>query len=613
MQIPKKPRSTRTLVLALFCTLVLLFLMQGKQETPLEAIRRFNELAAAREIQDGALTIFTAVTSEELESNKGEEQLLNSIQSWRLLQPSPEIFVFTDSNGRSLREKIDAEAVRVFGDVPKNEYGSLIVSDIFNRASKSASSRVLVYASYSVLLGTTLTEAVHAVDSREKGYFLVVGRRCLLPSKGLVNLDISAFFVQTPSKCEPDASLHLDYLVFTKGLWPKVPDFALVGNLWQRYLVHQVLINEQFVAEASAVVKAINQNPQIASPDFHTPTFSNPIDHNAAPAAAYNQRLANERWYLGHTTLARYEILENYAILDRHQALREYTPRVAPVRPLKRGVTLAIHGTVDKFGAILQTVERWTGPVVLAFTTHTTEFPTEEYEAKFAKHKDRIVMFNFALDIKNSDAVLPVYPINTIRNIALTYVATEFVFLLDGDFVPNVGMYEHLMQNYKMLQGETNSCMTVPTFRDLTPPGRPSVVPQTKNELMSAWRGKKVEPYDEKQRPHQAVVDFDKWATAWSDYEVPYEFFYEPYCVMSMRNIPYFDNRFNYYGFDKAQHAFHLFRMGFKFKVLKDQFVVHKSHSLSPWAKKDKQGEQDWQKTWFTDLFELYMASKGGA
>ena len=40
------------------------------------------------------------------------------------------------------------------------------------------------------------------------------------------------------------------------------------------------------------------------------------------------------------------------------------------------------------------------------------------------------------------------YPINYLRNVALTGSQTEYVYLTDADLIPGPGMYEVLMKQY---------------------------------------------------------------------------------------------------------------------------------------------------------------------
>ncbi|ETO12072.1 hypothetical protein RFI_25304 [Reticulomyxa filosa] len=51
---------------------------------------------------------------------------------------------------------------------------------------------------------------------------------------------------------------------------------------------------------------------------------------------------------------------------------------------------------------------------------------------------------------KGKGAVQVMYPVNTLRNLALRYAHSDFVFLLDADFVPSADLHDHVLQNYRL-------------------------------------------------------------------------------------------------------------------------------------------------------------------
>lgn len=58
------------------------------------------------------------------------------------------------------------------------------------------------------------------------------------------------------------------------------------------------------------------------------------------------------------------------------------------------------------------------------------------------------------------------YPINYLRNIAISYVSTPFIFQLDVDFLPQFGLHENLMNNINRLNiNESDKiALIVPAF-----------------------------------------------------------------------------------------------------------------------------------------------------
>lgn len=58
------------------------------------------------------------------------------------------------------------------------------------------------------------------------------------------------------------------------------------------------------------------------------------------------------------------------------------------------------------------------------------------------------------------------YPINYLRNTAISYVSTSFIFQLDVDFLPQFGLYNNLMNNINRLNiSESDKiALIVPAF-----------------------------------------------------------------------------------------------------------------------------------------------------
>jgi hypothetical protein len=261
--------------------------------------------------------------------------------------------------------------------------------------------------------------------------------------------------------------------------------------------------------------------------------------------------------------------------------LKSY-PTVAPVRALAPGITLAMHLDKGRLASIVKEIApRWPGPIVLSiFAQDQGEVDWIEGTMKWIEGTERIrysvFMYHDAMNVSS-------YPVNVMRNHALQQVRTELVVLLDGDFVPDASLYARfspMNPTYAASLEATNDgqVLVVPCFFQMN---RFAPVPANKTALFNDTTV--GGPSDPRGRPHHGVTDYAKWRTATSDYLVDYQFFYEPYFVQATRHTPFWDERFVYYGFDKVVYMYVLDRLGFRFKVLADHFVVHKPHPRDPW------------------------------
>ena len=59
--------------------------------------------------------------------------------------------------------------------------------------------------------------------------------------------------------------------------------------------------------------------------------------------------------------------------------------------------------------------------------------------------------------------------------------------------------------------------------------------------------------------------------------------------IGNIEEMPFYDERFIYYGDDKVYYHHWMNLMGFKYFVLPDHFITHLWHKQSPWSKKERQ------------------------
>lgn len=84
----------------------------------------------------------------------------------------------------------------------------------------------------------------------------------------------------------------------------------------------------------------------------------------------------------------------------------------------------------------------------------------------------------------------------------------------------------------------------------------------------------------------QEGTNIERWATMQDPlvYKVPYTAGYEPYVVLSVADVPWFDERFVDYGGGLSAWFTHLAASNFTFAVHPYGFVVHVPHARAPAA-----------------------------
>lgn len=186
------------------------------------------------------------------------------------------------------------------------------------------------------------------------------------------------------------------------------------------------------------------------------------------------------------------------------------------------------------------------------------------------------------------------YPINALRNVALNAVTTDFLLLVDADFLPSPRLrsdalapetqaFQALEQLYADARSSPpGSLLVVPHFQ-LLGTGELAdeqiwAVPCSIAELRS-----RAEPFHcGVFRPEGDPLNYSRWYDASLPYEVPYLEFFEPHVIGLTASMPRYDERFKGYGLNKVQHTYAAASSGFRFKVLPQHFLITARHKKSP-------------------------------
>jgi len=163
----------------------------------------------------------------------------NAIQSWALLDPTPEIIVFGDEEGA-------ADACRELGvqhepNVARTASGMLFADDLFDRAQRLASSEILCYANCDMVLCPDFVNAVGAVHrwGKSSPLLIVVQRWNAIVDEVLDGTGEWRPLLEARAKDEADPGpiYALDVFAFTRGLFDRVPPFAIGRIGWDNWMV----------------------------------------------------------------------------------------------------------------------------------------------------------------------------------------------------------------------------------------------------------------------------------------------------------------------------------------------------------------------------------------
>ncbi len=185
----------------------------------------------------------------------------NALHSWKLLHPDAEIILFGDDAGT-------ADVCREFGlrhepIVQRSEFGTKRLDSIFGTAQKIARHNILSYANCDIILTQDFVRALGELLAWRSN-FLMIGRRWDVDVTEPLDFSASNWETRilTRAKSEGLQRLHynIDYFLFQRGLYPRIPPLVIGRIWWDHWLVQNAHQGGAPVVDVSSVVCAIHQN-----------------------------------------------------------------------------------------------------------------------------------------------------------------------------------------------------------------------------------------------------------------------------------------------------------------------------------------------------------------
>jgi hypothetical protein len=184
----------------------------------------------------------------------------NALGSWIRLHPKCQIILFGDEHGTA--EIAKEFGIRHISTIARNEFGTPLVNDLFEKAEQLAEHELMCYVNSDIILLNDFMRATDRVRQWRKK-FLIIGQ-CW-------NLDLKQplFFIQP----EWDENLRLllkregeireiwatDYFIFPREFYRQIPPFALGRAYFDNWLVWKALTQKAAVVDISPSVTVIHQ------------------------------------------------------------------------------------------------------------------------------------------------------------------------------------------------------------------------------------------------------------------------------------------------------------------------------------------------------------------
>jgi hypothetical protein len=203
------------------------------------------------------LTIFA--TPKKFEGHIGATQR-NAIASWTRMNPQPEVILFGSDTGT-------AETAAEFGlkhvpHIKTNDWGTPLVSDLFEQAERLGQTPVLSYVNSDIILFDDFAGALRQVAAAATK-FLMVGRRTDVDIKAPIDFETD-WATQVREHAHRDGVLQIarsiDYFAFGRGLYSSMPPLAIGRFWWDNWLLWKARALGATVVDASRAVLAVHQN-----------------------------------------------------------------------------------------------------------------------------------------------------------------------------------------------------------------------------------------------------------------------------------------------------------------------------------------------------------------
>jgi len=216
----------------------------------------------------------------------------NALSSWTFLRPECETLLFGDEVGTA--EVCSEFRLQQIAEVGCNEYGTPLVSDIFQTAQALARHPVVGYVNADIILMDDFLEAVARVVKRKRR-FLMVGRRWDLRVDGHLDFGphwqerLRAHLVENGELHPPTGT---DFFVFPRGMLRDLPPFVVGRPVWDNWLLYKARKLGIAVIDVTKAVSVVHQNHD----HRHVPNRSG--EAWEGPEADYNRQLMGSRDHL---------------------------------------------------------------------------------------------------------------------------------------------------------------------------------------------------------------------------------------------------------------------------------------------------------------------------
>lgn len=207
----------------------------------------------------------------------------NAFESWKRLGEQIQIILLGNDPGVA-----EAAAKHGFQHVPKIQLSKLgvpLISSIFEQAQMHAQFQTLCYVNADIIL---LPDFIPAIKHKP-AQGLLVGQRWNLDITSPINFQADwsrALRQQAQQEGTSGGKYAIDYFVFPRGIFGRIPPFAIGRFYWDNWLLFRARNRKATIIDASHDILAIHQNHGYGEGESLSER-----EFRKTPAVALNKRL----------------------------------------------------------------------------------------------------------------------------------------------------------------------------------------------------------------------------------------------------------------------------------------------------------------------------------
>lgn len=280
----------------------------------------------------------------------------------------------------------------------------------------------------------------------------------------------------------------------------------------------------------------------------------------------------------------------------------QMAPTCSPLKAQDVDFTLVTQLSPDRLKLMKLHCERWGNhPISLAVAAAMDPEIILSTLSEYGCNTEMITVSLLSDFTSNED-----YPVNRLRNLAMSHVKTSHALMIDVDFVLSSDLYQTLHLHRETLSGDHLNALVVPAF-ELSKVCDPKRAPCAAHNLAKLPKTKDalLKLYETVRLPKLHVAQFNRdtnfhghSSTRYTDWitqparqllhiECVTSDRYEPYIVVRhCQSLPPFQEAFVGFGQNKITWIQQVLRMGYKFYQIGEGFVIHLPHVKSPASQK---------------------------